>query len=389
MKILWRLFSFVIALLMITGIGIAAFPIRAVTIWINPEDKEPVKDYAYSFAVIGDTQYVNDRYPDKFQGIYDWILDNVDDKNIKFVFGLGDITDKSKKEEWLRAKAGIHSLDGKVEYSIVRGNHDGIATYNSAFPWAEYKDSFDGSFNRTMLNTYRMLTIGKIKYLLITLDFGASDKVLTWAGELCEEYSDHNVIITTHSYLYKDGTTVDANDQYAPTIYSKDNNNGDHMWDKLISQHENIVLVMSGHIPYDRIVVAQDEGKHGNVVTQMLIDPQDADLAYGGLGMVAMLYFSEDGRDVTVEYYSTIKEKYFRSDNQFTMTLDLIDMEETETTTTSSETESTSADTTDDIATTPIEAHHPADGVLVAIVVLAVAIVAAVVMAILKKRRNK
>jgi hypothetical protein len=83
-------------------------------------------------------------------------------------------------------------------------------------------------------------------------------------------------------------------------------------------------LVISGHDPSDQIVVAQDEGENGNIVTQMLVDPQGADANLGGLGMVAMLYFSEDGRDVTVEYYSTIKNKYYMGVNQFTMTLDLI-----------------------------------------------------------------
>ena len=56
----------------------------------------------------------------------------------------------------------------------------------------------------------------------------------------------------------------------------------------------------------------------------MLIDPQGADNTYGGLGAVAMLYFSEDGKDVTVNYYSVFKDKYFMSDSQFSMTLDVV-----------------------------------------------------------------
>ncbi len=297
--------------------------------WIPPEDKKPVTDYAFSFAVIGDTQVINEKHPDKFQGIYDWIIDNVDEKKIEFVFGLGDITEKSTAAEWERAKEGIHSMDGIVEYSIVRGNHDSVATYNAAFPWSDYEDIFDGSYDETMINTYRTLTIGNIDYLLITLDFGANNKVLEWAGELCEEYSDHNVIITTHCYLYRDGTTLDQGD-VCPPATNGGYNNGDHMWDKLVSKHENIVLVISGHDPCDQIIVAQDEGINGNIVTQMLVDPQGADSQLGGLGMVAMLYFSEDGRDVTVEYYSTIKEQFYMGVNQFTMTLDMVGEEEPE-----------------------------------------------------------
>ena len=290
--------------------------------WISPSDKEPVTDYAYSFAVVGDTQKVNIKHPENFDVIYDWILDNVESKKMKFVFGLGDITDESSPDEWARAKESIHSMDGKVDYSIVRGNHDTVIGFNSTFPWSDYKDTFEGGkLGATMLNTWRTLTLGDHKYLLITLDFGPSDAILDWASELCEEYPDHKVIITTHAYLYSNGTPIDADDHCA----MKDNggyNNGDDMWDKLISKHENILLVISGHEACDRIVVAQNEGENGNVVTQMLVNPQLLDLnATGGLGLVAMLYFSEDGRNVTVEYYSTIKNKFYRDINQFSFSL--------------------------------------------------------------------
>lgn len=292
--------------------------------WISPEDKAPVTDYAYAFAFIGDTQNTNRHYTDRFPEIYSWILENIESRKIRFVFGLGDITDADTPGEWVRAKKALHTLDGKVDYAIVRGNHDSVAYYTKAFPWADYQDSFDGSYDGTMLNTYRTLTIGQMKYLLIGLDFGATDDVLAWAGRLCEQYPDHNVIITTHAYLNHDGTTLNAGDKWAPTTYG-DYNDGDHMWDKLLSRHGNIVLIVSGHIPSDQIIVTQETGVHGNIVTQMLIDPQDADLAHDGLGMVALLCFSEDGRDVTVEYYSTLQDKYFMSVNQFTMTLDTVD----------------------------------------------------------------
>ena len=215
-----------------------------------------------------------------------------------------------------------YSLDGKVSYSIIRGNHDTVITYNQAFPLKDYNDIIDGSFNNTMLNTYQTLTVGEVKYLMINLDFGPHDKVLEWAGELCEEYPDHKVIITTHAYLYLNGTPIDADD-HCPPKDNGGNNNGDDIWDKLVSKHENIVLIMSGHEACDRIVMTQRKGEAGNTVTEMLIDPQLLDLnSAKGLGLVAIFYFSEDGNDVTVEYYSTIKEQYYRGVNQFSFSLE-------------------------------------------------------------------
>ena len=52
----------------------------------------------------------------------------------------------------------------------------------------------------------------------------------------------------------------------------------------------------------------------------------------GALGMVAMLYFSEDGKNVEVEYYSTTTDRYYRSINQLSFELDLVGDDEPETT---------------------------------------------------------
>ena len=100
------------------------------------------------------------------------------------------------------------------------------------------------------------------------------------------------------------------------------------MWNKLIKKHKNIVLVLSGHDPCDNVIMTQTKGENGNTVTQMLIDGQGVDAAQGASGLVAMLYFSEDGKKVSVEYYSTIKEQYFMSDSQFSFELDLVDEED-------------------------------------------------------------
>ena len=93
------------------------------------------------------------------------------------------------------------------------------------------------------------------------------------------------------------------------------------MWDKLVSKYENIVLVLSGHDPCDNVIATQTAGVNGNVVTQMLIDPQGVDSSLGATGMVAMLYFSNDGRTLTVEQYSTVRDEYYMNTSQFALEL--------------------------------------------------------------------
>lgn len=306
------------------------------------KDYEGVSDYAYSFAVVGDTQILTRYYPEKLTTMYDWIVDNVESKKIKFVFGLGDITDTNAQSEWKIAKKEITKLDGLVPYSIIRGNHDRPEYYfNRFFPLSEFGKNVSGSFDDTMCNTYQEFTVGTIKYLVVNLDFGPSDKVLKWANEVVEKHPEHNVIVTTHIYIQgADGTTIDEGESTNAVNYGGINT-GEKMWEKFISKHENIILVLCGHDPTDYITVSRATGDKGNEVVQMLVDPQGTDKNLEGVGLVAMLYFSNDGRHVDVEYYSTDREAFYCKENQFSLELNVIGsgvaVEPVETTDTASE----------------------------------------------------
>ena len=302
--------------------GNGMYDVLRVRTWFT--DKEPVTDYAYSFCVVGDTQKIAINEPEKFHYIYDFIVANKDEKKIAYVFGLGDITDKDTDAEWEVAKTEIGKLDGVVPYSLVRGNHDSSAKFNAIFGTDTYRGMFEGFRREDKLETsYTTFTAGDVKYLHITLDYGPTDAELAWACGIVEAHPDHRVIISTHAYLFRDGTTLDENDVYPPRTPDSSNgkNNGDDIWDKLASKYENIFLVLSGHDPCSNVIVTQTKGEHGNVVTQMLIDPQGVDAAEGATGLVAMLYFGADGKTVSVEYYSTVREQFFMSTSQMDITV--------------------------------------------------------------------
>lgn len=301
-----------------------------VAYWLDTEDTD---SYAYSFAVIGDTQTLNDYYPEYFDYIYDWIVDNAEEKKIKFVFGLGDITNRSLEREWTLAIENYDKLTAAgIPYSLVRGNHDyhatsvsGRVSYDAALIGTNYDAAIPAEqrYDEASLeNVYQTFTVGETKYLVICLDYGPTDEELAWAGELCETYADHKVIVTTHAYLYRDGTTLDDGDVCPPSSSDSTSNDGDDIWEEFVKHYENIVLVMSGHDPSDSIVVTKTNGVNGNTVTQMLVDPQTTEKNNGAIGMVAMLYFSEDGRNIEIEYYSTVRDRYFLSSNQFTINFD-------------------------------------------------------------------
>ncbi len=305
-------------------------------------------NYAYSFAIVGDTQIVTESAPDKLTRIYDYLAEVVEEKNLKFVFGLGDITNGNRIWEWAIAKQVITKLDGVVPYSIVRGNHDGAREYNAAFPYSEFKDSVDGSFDNTMQTTYQTFKVGNIKYLSLALDFAYTDAQINWANEVIESHPDYNVIITTHIYLHEGGTTKDL----SAKKYGADFDPAD-LWDKIIRKHKNIVMIISGHVPIDKIITSTVTGDNGNKIRQFLIDPQGLDKNEEPTGLVAFFYFSEDGKTVHTDYYSTIKNRYRKGSN-LTFTLDVIESNDSVPETTAASAETTGADNADEEGEFPV-----------------------------------
>lgn len=301
--------------------------------WQNKKDVAPVGDYEYSFAVIGDTQTMAENDPEALENLYKWVVANKDAHKISYVLGMGDITEnRGNKEdvsvkEWEYASKAISLLDGKIPYALSRGNHDNKTHFNQYLTNGFYENTIDGQMTEgDLTNTYRYFNIQGTDYLIMTLDFAPSGKALEWANSVIKNHPDHKVIVTTHAYMYRDGTTIDKNDLYPPTYYEKngqyeDAQNGDDMWKKCFSKHKNVVLVLSGHDPWQHIVYRQDKGEKGNLVTQMLIDAQYVDKNNGSTGMVAMLYFSNEGKTVTVRYYSVEKDCYGSPESQFTINL--------------------------------------------------------------------
>ena len=296
-------------------------------------------DYAYSFAVIGDTQWLSKYAPAKMEGIYDWILENQDDKKIAHVFGLGDITEDwntaNKEQEWIRAYSYISKLDGNISYSLVRGNHDESKYFLKYFANEAYMSQFDGFIAEGDIRcSYMTMTVGQTDYLFLTLDFGISDEMIEWANEIVLAHPNHKVIVTTHGYQAFNQDPIDFDNVPSSGGMGSANdvdtnvgnnyrgyNNGQQVWDKFLSKHPNIFLIMSGHTPFEDVVDLQTTGDHGNVVHQMVIDAQWMDPQKGGVGMVCMLYFSEDGTQVAVEWLSTDTGKHYKEQNQFTLDL--------------------------------------------------------------------
>jgi len=283
----------------------------------------------YTMVILPDTQISNAHYPENFVKLYDWIIDNEETLNIKYVMGIGDIVDtyaagEKRTAEWQRAKEQFDRLtEAGIPWSAIMGNHDVVGgsvgkndstDFNTYFPISEISEYswFGGSMLSTESdNAFYKITVGDTKYIIIGLDVEPSDAQLEWANQVCYNNPDSKIIVTTHEYL-NDGAT------YLTTGYSG-RNQGIDVWEKLVSKHENIIMAFGGHVAAPDIQVKEDYGVNGNKVINALIDSQAFD--YSEHSLVALLKFSADGSEVTLNYYSVTGQCFMDLDSQMTLSV--------------------------------------------------------------------
>lgn len=283
------------------------------------DTKEPVGDYDYSIAVMGDPQTVtrtND--PTTLNTMYDYILDNAQAKKIQQVFITGDLTDTKtgKDSEWKTITDAIDVFTDKLPLNMVRGNHDEPSYYDQYITTDRYGAGVT-TMDGTMKNYYRTIQMGGVDFLVVALNYRPNADERAWAAGVIEAHPNHRVIVTTHNFTTKEGG-IDT------STASGDGGSAADLWNDVVSQYKNVVLVISGHIATEDITVSTKKGVNGNTVTHMLVDQQDADQPLvGGTGLICFMYFSNNGTHVEVEYYSATRDQYYKANNQMSFDLDV------------------------------------------------------------------
>jgi hypothetical protein len=314
-------------------------------------DSDPAPG-AWTLAFIPDTQH----YVDNVNNvpIYDqfmsWIVDHAAARNIRFVAHVGDIVQNNTELEWNRVMPGINRVLPVVPMGLAPGNHDyqsdsgsRVTQFNRAdrcgpgSPYAAQptlRGIFPGDAPGRYDNTYHTFVANGQRYLIVCLEFGPRDPVVTWADGIVAAHPDHHAILVTHAYLYRDNTRYDwaafgSSQGSNPHQYSIASdpagvNDGEEIWQKLARKHPNVALVLCGHVqpsPYFMTSI----GDAGNPVHQMMFDPQAE--AFGGNGFVRFLEFQPDGQTVRVKtyspYYDSLGRDAWRTDpaNMFDLSL--------------------------------------------------------------------
>jgi predicted phosphodiesterase len=311
-----------------TGYGEAGQYADAV--FVDGPPQLPAKE-SFTIAVLPDTQHYSQKHPDTFHAQTTWIAEKAKERNIKAVFQLGDITNHSTPEEWQVADKAMTRLNEHVPYFMVIGNHDyadgkcvdRTTRFNEYFPVSRFQDrrTFGGTYDKEpnrMENSFHVLDTEGRKFLVLALEYGPRNDVIRWANQIAERYADREAILLTHAYMYFDETRYDwarhgKIQQWNPhsskmaEVTGGDVNDGEQLWQKLVSQHENFILTLNGHVLNDGLARMATPTAGGRDVHQVLVNFQMK--PNGGDGWLRLLEFNADGHTLDVVDYSPVLDR--------------------------------------------------------------------------------
>jgi hypothetical protein len=247
---------------------------------------------------VGDPQYAVTNQPPLFAKQVDFIVRNPPD----LVVIMGDCTDDGSEASWSVFAQQIAKLTAAgIAWMLILGNHDYASTvgapgvnpsrttrlndYVPASPGIVCKDAGHAE------NAYRLIEMGGRECLVLCLEWSPRDATVAWANAVLDAQAGKPAIVVTHAYLFGDGTRFDQvaygtegqlGSPHSASMLTTPNegiHDGQELWDALISQHSDVVLVMSGHV--DVAARRVDVREDGTRCLQVLTDYQ-SEPWYGG-----------------------------------------------------------------------------------------------------------
>ncbi|WP_392749800.1 LamG-like jellyroll fold domain-containing protein [Streptomyces sp. LN590] len=256
----------------------------------------------FALAVLPDTQYLFDADsadPEPLKETFHYLVAQRQEANIAFMTHLGDVTEHGSEEEIGLAADTFRTIHGKVPYSVLAGNHDinsgtddqrGDTAYLRAFGPQRFTSmpTFGGA-SADGYNSYHVLQAAGREWLVLALDWRASEKGLAWAQGVLDAHPTLPVILTTHDIAWaEDNGQAHLSD------------NGQRLWDRIIRGNDQIFMALGGHYwPPGRTVLTNDAGHDVHV---HITNYQDR--YYGGAGMVRLYSFDLVRQVVDVETFS-------------------------------------------------------------------------------------
>jgi len=297
----------------------------------------------FTFIALPDTQnYTSISSPtDIYTRQTQWILNNEQTLNIKFVTHLGDIVNSpSSQSQWLRATDAMNLMNNQMPYGTCPGNHDIAAndtnylirfgpnpTHSSSVGrWVDPGNSQTYSWYRGAsprgYSSYQIVTVNGRDYMFLHMDMDAPDQDLTWAAGVLTAHPKVLTMVTTHNYLaetggsgiYGSGTgqrgyTAQAN--IGTWGDRPDTNRPLDVFNAIVKPFNQVYMVICGHMfaTYN----LQKTNNAGKTVHEVVVDWQS--LPNGGNGFLRIMEFRPAQNQIYNTSYSPYLGRYVNPTN--------------------------------------------------------------------------
>ncbi|BCU76364.1 Ig-like domain-containing protein [Luteolibacter sp. LG18] len=292
----------------------------------------------FTVIALPDTQYYSAEANGGTASIYsaqtDWIVSEMDQRNIQFVMHLGDIVDTGNVlTQWNNATNAMYRLENPnttllpngLPYAVAVGNHDqtpngnadGSTTYFNTFfgvhPTTGInhfagKPYYGGTqFTTTADNNYVLFSGGGLDFILISMEYDTSPDAedLAWADALLKQYPTRRAIVVSH-YMVDIGNPAPFS-AMGQALYTALKNN------------PNLMLMYGGHIHGEG---RRSDTYQGRTVHSILADYQGR--TRGGDGWLRILEFSPANNRIHTRTYSpSLNQFETDADSEYDLTVDL------------------------------------------------------------------
>jgi formylglycine-generating enzyme required for sulfatase activity len=302
-------------------------------------------DEKFTIIALPDTQNytILDSPTDIFTKQTQWVLDNRETLNIKFLTHVGDlVTSATNSAQWTRATDAMNLLNTQLAYGTCPGNHDlgpdsndylarfgPNPTHASSIgrwidpathqPYAWYRGSSPRGYS-----SYQIVRINGRDFMFLHLDHDCPDEDMAWAAAVLTAHPQVLTMITTHNYLAKTGGggtygtgTGERGYTSAPNVnIEPKRNKPEDVFNALVKPFNQVYMVICGHMA--AIYNLAKTNTKGNVVHEVLCCYQS--LPNGGNGFLRIMDFRPAENKIFNSTYSPTLGRYFdptsAADNQ-------------------------------------------------------------------------
>lgn len=290
----------IIAVIAAAAVLLAALATFTAVKLIGPKDK------VFTFLWTSDPQWYSFKYPEIIEHQNQWIAENYEDYDIRYMFHTGDFVNlPHSHEEWAVMTASYEDLDAcGIPYGVLAGNHDvdgdDHTEFSQYFGAARYEDrdwyggDYDDNFGH-----YDVMKIAGVKFIFLYMGYNEtySDEDIAWMNDVLKEYSDHVAILNFHDYL---------------KVSAERSASGELFFEKVVLENPNVRLVLCGHnyLATRRYDAIDDDGDGtaDRTVFQLMANYQAT--LQGGNGFMRFMECDVENGTIASTTYSPYLDRY-------------------------------------------------------------------------------